>query len=117
MEIIAESKYIRTSARKIRLVAKSLKGLEVKKALSFLENLDKRASLPLRKTMFSAFSNARNNFNLKEGQIKIKNIQINDGPIYKRTRPISRGQAHPIQKRTSHIRVILEGEETNGTKS
>lgn len=108
MEIVAQTKYIRTSARKVRLVAKALRGLLAQDALVYLEQMGKRAAIPLKKTIRSAVANAKNNPNLSENQLRIKKIEINDGATYKRIRPISRGQSHPIAKRTSHIRVVLE---------
>lgn len=111
MEIVAQAKYIRTSARKVRLVAKALRGLSVQKALVYLEYVGKRATIPLRKTIKSALANAKNNPNLLEDQLRIRKIEVEDGPAYKRIRPISRGQAHSIKKRTSHIRVVLEAPE------
>lgn len=110
MEIIAKSKYIRTSPRKLRLIAHGLKEISLSQALVGLEQLDKRAALPLRKTISSAVANAKNNFGLEEKALRVKKIEIGEGPIYKRYRAVSRGRSHPIAKRTSHITVILEGE-------
>ncbi len=64
-----------------------------------------------------------NNFGFSEEDLKIKRVQINEGPIYKRWQPVSRGMAHPIKKRTSHIEIVLEVPEKvekggkNGSKS
>lgn len=110
MEIIAKSKYIRTSPRKLRLVARGLKKISLTQALIILEQLGKRASLPLRETIRSAVANAKNNFGLGEEVLRIKKLKIEEGPTYKRFRAVSRGRAHSIKKRTSHIIVILEGE-------
>lgn len=108
MEIVAKSRYVRMSPRKLRLVADKIYGLNPKQALIFLSQADKRGE-ELTKTLKQAMANAKNNFSLKEEDLKIKNIQINEGPIYKRFRPVSRGMAHPIAKRTSHITIVLEG--------
>lgn len=110
MEIVAKSKYIRTSPRKLRLVARSLEKLSLAQALVSLESLGKRATLPLRKTLQSALANAKNNFSLGQEVLQIKKIGIDEGPTYKRYRAVSKGRAHSIAKRTSHITVILEGE-------
>ncbi|MDO8551586.1 MAG: 50S ribosomal protein L22 [bacterium] len=110
MEITARTKYLRTSPRKLRLVADAIRGLPVSHAQTYLASLNKRASSPLSKTIKSAVSNAMNNVGLSEGSLKIKKIEIDGGPIYKRMQPVSRGQAHSIKKRTSHITIILEGE-------
>lgn len=110
MEIIAKSKFIRTSPRKLRLVVRALKGLSPAKAQIILAQVNKGAALPVSKTLKSALANATNNHGFKEEKLKIKKIEVDGGPIYKRMRPISRGRSHAIKKRTSHITVILEGE-------
>lgn len=107
MEIQAESKYVRTSPRKLQLVAESLKGLSLKQALENLSFLRKRAAKPLLKTLKSAIANAVANFKLKEENLKIKSVQILKAPMLKRFRPVSRGVAHPYKRRMSHIKIVL----------
>lgn len=115
MEVKAEQRYIRMSPRKLRQVADSVRGIKTPgEMLSYLERIERRAAVPLAKVIKQAVANATNNLGLAEGSLRIKNLQIGEGPIYKRFRPVSRGRAHPIQKRTSHIRVILEAEEQKG---
>jgi len=108
MEIKAESKYIKISPRKVRLVVDAVKGLSLTSALENLTFLRKRAAKPLFKTLKSAIANAVNNFKLKEEDLKIRSIEILKGPVLKRWRPVSRGRAHSYEKKMSHIRVILE---------
>jgi len=115
MLIKAEQKYIRTSPRKIRLIAKAIKALPVMEALDSLKFLNKRAALPLAKTIKQAVANGVNNKKINQKDLKFASIEVLEGPTYKRWRPVSRGRAHTIFKRTSHIKVILEAE--NGTKS
>jgi len=119
VEVIAKSKFIRQSPRKLRLVAKPLCGLKATEALAILENLNKRAAGPLLLVLRQAIGNAVNNFNLKKESLKIKSLEIGEGPRYKRTDKSHRAfRWGTIQKRTSHIRLILEGEDhQNGTKS
>ncbi|MFZ5365687.1 MAG: 50S ribosomal protein L22 [Patescibacteria group bacterium] len=109
MEIVAKSRYTRISPRKLRLVADSIRGMNSKQALVLLSQAGKRGEW-LSKTLKQAIANAQNNFSLKNEDLKIKKIEVSEGPIYKRFQPVSRGQAHPIKKRTSHIKVILEAE-------
>lgn len=111
MEVVAKSTFIRTTPRKLKLVADQIQGLEVKKALAILENLNKRAARPILLTLKQGIGNAVNNFNLKEASLKIKTLEVRKGPVYKRWRFVSRGRAHPIQKKTSHLKIILEGKE------
>ncbi len=115
MEINAVAKNIRISPRKVRLVSGSLKGMVAKKALEYLRFANKSSALPLSKVIKSALSNATNNFKLEEDKLKIKDIAVEEGPTLKRFRARSRGMAHSILKRTSHIKVVLE--DVNGPKS
>lgn len=110
MDFTATIKFLRTSPRKLRLVGRSLKGQEVAKSLIFLSQINKRAAKTLFKAVKSATANAKSK-GLEEKDLKIKNVIIEGGPVFKRFQPVSRGQAHPITKRTSHIKVILEGEQ------
>lgn len=109
MLIKAEQKYIRTSPRKLRLVADMVRGMkDPQTAIVYLMNIDKRAALPIQKVIKQALSNAKNNAGISENEVSLKELVISQGPFYKRFRPVSRGRAHGIKKRTSHIRVILE---------
>ncbi len=121
MEIVAKSNYIRISPRKMLLVARAISGFKANKALDALKNLDKRASRPILLTLKQGVSNAVNNYKLEKESLLIKKIQIGKGPTFKRGQPVARGQSHPIMKRTSHLTIVLEGEEIkkgkNGAKS
>lgn len=115
MLIKAESKNLRTTPRKLRLLADLVRPMPVEEALTTLTHLKKRAAPLLYKTIKQATANAINNLNLPKSSLKIHSIEINEGPTLKRFRPVSKGRAHRILKRTSHIKVILEGQST-GTK-
>lgn len=115
MLIKAEQKFIRISPRKVRLVANTIRGLSLQDSRHQLENINKRASVPLRKTLQQAVSNAVNNHGLKQETLSIKEIQIGEGSTFKRWQPVSRGRAHSIFKRTSHIKIILEAEEAGSS--
>jgi len=104
----AKQKLIRTSPRKIRLVADNIRGLKVDDALNYLSAIGKRAAFPLKKTLNQAIANAVNTKNQAKDSLLIKEIQVGAGPIYKRWQPVSRGRAHSILKRTSHITIKLE---------
>ena len=116
MEVIAKSKYIRLSQKKLNLVAGVIRGLTVAEAEKILNHLNKRGSRFLLLVLKQAKANALKNFNLQEKSLKIKRLVVTKGPSYKRGRPISRGQWHPILKRTSHVTMILEGEERKEKK-
>ena len=117
MLIKAEQKYVRTSPRKLRLVADAIRGVKSPAdAIVYLENIGKRAGEPLAKTIKQAIANAKNNMNLPVDSLEVKELQISGGPIYKRWRIASRRGAHANFKRTSHIRVILESMEKKEAK-
>ena len=122
MEVKAIAKNIRLSPQKARLMVAQIKKMPPLQAVDSL-NFTPQASAPiLRKVILSAIANAKNNLSLEESSLKFKEIQIGKGPVYKRIRPVSRGRAHHILKRTSHIRIVLEGQQKgqgkqNGTKS
>ena len=108
MQIKAESKFIRQSPRKIRLVADLVRPMALGEALTTLTHLRKRAATPLLKALKQAQANAVNNYNLSKDTLSIQSIEVNEGSTYKRWQPVSRGRAHSIFKRTSHIKVILK---------
>lgn len=107
MKITATQKQIRQTPRKMRLVANQVKDLSLEKALRQLALIDRRASLAILKVLKQAIANAMNNHRLPFESLELKGIQINPGSVYKRWRAVSRGRAHSIMKRTSHIRVEL----------
>ena len=109
MDIKAEAKYNKISASKVRLVAKTLRGLPLDKALTTLSFAGKKSAVLLKKVLQSAIANAQHNGGLEKDKLTIKKIEVGQGPTLKRWRARSRGMAHPILKRTSHITIILEG--------
>lgn len=110
-EITATLKNYRQSPRKVRLVADSVRGKKVEEALTLLDFVPKRASLPLKKLIISAYANGGKNENLI-----IKKITVDAGPILYRRRPRSHGMANPIRKRTSRVLVILSESKANEAK-
>ncbi|MBE0564787.1 MAG: 50S ribosomal protein L22 [Krumholzibacteria bacterium] len=111
MEARAVSRYIRISPRKARLVADLIRGKNVDEALGILALTPKKASPYLRKAVLSAAANARNrsdgDVRVKNADLLIKEILINEGPTLKRIRPRAQGRAYRIHKRTSHIEVTV----------
>lgn len=117
MQIIAYQKYEKTTPRKLKLVADVVRDLHPSQALLQLNFMHKLAAKPLAKVLNQAIKNAVNNSGLNEKDLKIKHILIEEAPIYKRWRAASRGRARSIQKRTSHIKVILENIETSAKQN
>ena len=110
MEIVATQKFVRMSPQKLRLVVRAVKEIkDPDKLLAYLVLIKKRAALPILKTIKQALGNAKNNLGVTD-RLKVKEIQIGEGPRLKRFRAGSRGIARPILKRTSHVRIVLETE-------
>lgn len=117
MEIRAEAKYVRMSPRKIRLVADMVRGKKAQESLVILRFVSKAAAEPIAKVIASAVANAVKNFSQKEEELLIKRIVVKEGPRYKRRDKSKRAMRFGIiQKKTSHVEVVLEGK-NNGTKS
>ena len=108
MQITAVSRNVPIAPRKIRLVAQSVRKLKPQEAMATLSFIKKRASSALLKTLENALANAKNK-NLKEEGLNIKMIDVLEGRAFKRFRPSTRGRVHPYKKRSTHIRIILEG--------
>ena len=108
MEIVASSKSVRVSTRKVRLVADAVRKLPLAEALVTLSVLKQRGAVPLSKTLKSAVANAKNNNNLQEESLRIKSINVLEAPAFKRFHPSTRGRVHPYKRRGSHITVVLE---------
>ncbi len=111
MQVIATAKNLRVSPKKARLVVDQIKKMSPAQSLLVLDFVPQKSSGFLKKVIASAIANAKNNHNLSEESLVFKEIQVGKGMEFKRFRAVARGRAHAILKRTSHIRVILEGEE------
>lgn len=105
MAIKASRSFIRMSPRKIRDVARIIRGKDAKKSLATLMLTRKDAATVLSKVLKQAIANANNQG--IGGILKISRLEIGEGPRYKRFRPVSRGMAHPIIKKTAHIKIEL----------
>lgn len=115
MEIVAKSTFVKGSPRKVRLVADQIRGLGVAQAEAILTNLQKAPCKPLLLVLKQAIGNAVGNFKLAKENLKIKSLDIGEGPRLKRVRFVSRGRIHQIKKRLNHINLVLE-DTTNGKK-
>lgn len=104
----------RQSARKVRLVADTLRGKKVDTAITNLQFTTKRSALPLKKLIESAKANASHNFGIDSSDLFIKTITVDEGYTIKRSMPRARGAAFPINKRTSIVTVILDTKKPSG---
>lgn len=112
MPITAKLKYLRISPRKVRLVADLIRGKRVSEAQALLDFTIKGATKPLKKLLDAAVADARHNFGIKESNLFISKIFVNEGPTLKRVRARAFGRFFPIHKRTSHVELVLDEIET-----
>lgn len=108
MQVITRANDIRTSTRKVRLIGDAIRNLGVFEALDALSVMNKKSARDIEKVLKSAVANAQNNFKIEKNNLKIKEIDINEGIVFKRFRPSTRGRIHPYKKRTTNIRIVLE---------
>lgn len=116
MEIKAQVKHLRTSARKTRLVVDLVRGMQVEKALDQLKFVNKKVTRSVAKLINSAIANAENTYELSKDNLFIKEIRVDEGATLKRWMPRAHGRATPIRKRTSHIKLVLGEIKDSGEK-
>ena len=105
--ITASLKNHRISPRKVRVVADMIRGKNVLMAKVILANASKKARHPLHDLLDSAIANAANNHKIAVDNLFVKEIRVDQGFVMKRSMPVSRGSAHPIKKKTSHVSIVL----------
>ena len=110
MEVKSLTKFARMSDKKVREIAREVQGLNAAEALEILKLVPRKSARLVAKTLASAIANAENNTGLSAANMKIKSAVVNQGIAFRRFRPVARGSAHPIRKRTSHILIILSDE-------
>ena len=111
MPVKAVAKGVRMSPRKVGIVAQLVRGRTVADALTILEHTPRRSAVAVKKVIESARANADHNHNYKPESLKIVSISVTPGPRFKRYRPAAHGRALPFQRKTSHISVIVEGDQ------
>ncbi|MEJ2588821.1 MAG: 50S ribosomal protein L22 [Deltaproteobacteria bacterium] len=110
METRAAAKFIRISPQKIRLVMNEVRGKKVEEALNLLTFSPQRGARLLKKLIDSAVANAQENTGSDVDTLYVKRIYADEGPTLKRWRPRALGRATRINKRTSHLTVVLDDE-------
>ena len=103
----ANAKYVRTSARKARLVCDHIRGKSVEEAFAILAHTPRHVSEDWRKLLQSAVANAEHNHELLGDDLRIASVKADEGPTLKRFRPRAMGRATKIRKRTSHLTITL----------
>ena len=107
MEAKAHARHIRIAPRKVKLVIDLIRGKEVGVAISILRHTPKAASPILEKLLNSAIANAEHNHSLNPDNLVVSEAFVNHGPIMKRFRERAQGRASRINKRTSHITLVV----------
>lgn len=113
MEARAVRKHIRSSPKKLRPIVNIVRGKRVPDALDVLNFLPQKGTKLIKLTILSAVHNLmdRNQEErFDESELVVKEIRVDEGARLKRFRPVSRGRAHPIQKRTAHLTVVVAHE-------
>ncbi|MDO8536858.1 MAG: 50S ribosomal protein L22 [bacterium] len=104
---VAKLHYLRMAPRKVRAVADLVKGLPVNEAEAQLLNIRRRAALPLLKLLRSAVANIKANKRMSEEKFFVESFRVDGGPMLKRGLPRARGMMTPIQKKMSHVTLVL----------
>jgi ribosomal protein L22 len=107
----AQAKYVRSSARKARLVMDHVRGKTVTEAQAVLRHSPRGIARDLERLLASAVANAENNHELVSDDLYVKEIYADEGPTLRRFRPRAQGRATRIRKRTSHLTVALSTKE------
>jgi ribosomal protein L22 len=103
----AHARYVRTSARKARMVCGHLRGKSVQEARAILAFTPREVARDWSKLLESAVANAESNHELLEDDLIVREAYADEGPTIKRFRPRAMGRATPIRKRTSHLTITL----------
>ncbi|ANA79658.1 ribosomal protein L22 [Paenibacillus vortex V453] len=107
MEAKAHARSIRIAPRKAQLVVDLIRGKQVGEAIAILRHTPKAASPVLEKLLNSAIANAEHNYSLDVTKLVVTQAYVNQGPTMKRFRPRAMGRASRINKRTSHITLVV----------
>jgi ribosomal protein L22 len=109
----AHARYVRTSARKARMVCGHLRGKSVQEARAILAFTPREVARDWSKLLESAVANAESNHELLEDDLIVREAYADEGPTIKRFRPRAMGRATPIRKRTSHLTIALSPDANN----
>lgn len=107
----ASAKTVRIAPRKVRLVVDLIRGKSIGEAISILKFTPRGASPVVEKVLMSAIANAEHNYDLALENLYVSEAYVNEGPTLKRFRPRAKGSASAINKRTSHITVVVSEKE------
>ena len=104
----AVARFVRVTPMKARRVVDIVRGLDVDEALALLQFSPQSASQPVYKALESAIANAESGEDLERATLVVSKVMVDEGPTMKRWRPRAQGRAARINKRTSHITVVVQ---------
>ncbi|MEW9502721.1 50S ribosomal protein L22 [Jeotgalibacillus marinus] len=107
MQAKAVARTVRIAPRKVRLVADLIRGKQIGEAVAILNHTPRSASPVVEKVLKSAAANAEHNYDMDINNLVITEAYVNEGPTLKRFRPRAMGRASAINKRTSHITIVV----------
>ena len=108
MEAKAKLRFCRVAPRKARIIADMIRGRNVEEAISLLEFTPKKSAQIVRKVLHSAIANAEDTGEVDVDRLFVKRITVDQGPTLKRYRPRAQGRAFRINKKTSHIVLVVD---------
>jgi large subunit ribosomal protein L22 len=116
MSVQSINRGVRQSPRKVSVVAALVRGRSVSDALTILEHTPRRSADAVRKAILSARANAEHNHDFKPDSLYISEVAVTAGPRFKRWRAAARGRALRFERKTSHIKVVVDGEKRAAKK-
>jgi large subunit ribosomal protein L22 len=108
MQYVAKSKYVRFSPYKLRTLADVIRGKNVRFALDWLSTCALKKAMPIEKALKSAAANAKQLGNFEADQLTVREIRVDQGPIFRYFKPGAMGRASIQRKRLSHMKIIVE---------
>ncbi|HOA33754.1 MAG: 50S ribosomal protein L22 [Clostridiales bacterium] len=111
MEATAKATFLRVAPRKIQIVLDLIRNKSAEEALAILKYTPKAACEPLLKLLKSAIANAENNHDMNVASLYVAECYVSQGPTLKRIRPRAQGRAYRINKKTSHVTLVLKERE------
>lgn len=112
MKVTATAKFVRNTPRKARLLLPTIKGLPAEEALLQLRHRPHASAKPIAKLISSAVANAEHNHSLDKRDLVVESVTVDQGPTFKRYKPVSRGRSQNIRRKTVHLKVVLRGVES-----
>ena len=108
MEAKAVVRHVRMSPRKMRVVANLVRGKRVGEAMALLKHMPKKGAFVIRKLLISAVANAEQQGDIDVDTLLVRDCNVDNGPILKRWLPRSMGRANRLNRRTSHVTVVVK---------